>query len=125
MPTPAGWQRAIHEAGFPIELDTDFDLDTFRGFLQCKLRGTVSGFEYFASQMSEPEATEMGAPSGSDFSVTIVTHSDMRECACSVVAAGALAFASRGLLVDPQSGESYTPTEVMSWAAEQFAEAKV
>jgi hypothetical protein len=122
MPTPAGWQQAIRGAGFPVEMDTDIDLDTFSGFLPCKVRGVASGFEYFAGQLSPGETTEVGAPPGSDFSVTFVTHSDLREFACSAVAAGALAQAGGGLLVDPQSGESFPAADAVSWAAARFAE---
>jgi len=124
MPTPAGWQQAIREAGFPVELDTDIDLDTFSGFLPCKLRGAETGFEYFAGQMSASEVAELGAPPGSDFSVTLVTHSDLREFACSAVAAGVLGVASGGLLVDPQSGESFAGADALRWAAERFTEAE-
>ena len=124
MPTPSEWQQAITATGLPVELDTDFDPDTFNGFLPCKLRGVVSGCEYFAGPMSPAEASEVGAPPGSDFSVTLVTHSDLKEFACSAVAAGALAQASSGLLVDPQSGESFPATDAAGWAAEQFAEAE-
>lgn len=124
MPTPSGWQQAINDAGFPVELDTNFDIDTQSGFLPCKLRGVDSGFEYFASKLSKDEAAEAGAPPSSDFSVTLVTHSDLRELACSAVAAAALAFASGGLLVDPQSGESFAAADTLQWARETFADAE-
>ena len=124
MPSPSVWQQAITATGLPVELDTDFDPDTFTGFLPCKLRGAVSGFEYFASPLSPDEASEVGAPSGSDFSVTVVAHSNAKEFACSAVAAGVLAQASGGLLVDPQSGESFSADVASSWAAAQFAEAE-
>lgn len=124
MPTPTAWQRAISDAGFPVELDTDIDPDTFCGFLPCKLCGSPSGFEYFAGPMSPSEAADVDAPPGSDFSVTLVTYSDLKEIACSAVAAGTLARASGGLLVDPQSGESFSADDAMAWAEEQFAEAE-
>jgi hypothetical protein len=123
MPSPSDWQQVIRATGLPVELDVEFDADTFKGFLPCKLRGVVSGFEYYASPLSPKEAAEAGA-SGSDFSVTFVTHSDLKEFACSVVAAGALAQASGGLLVDPQSGESFAAPDAMAWATDQFAEAE-
>jgi hypothetical protein len=110
--------------GLPVELDHDFEPDDFSGFLPCKLRGMASGFEYFADKLSPADAKEVGAPPGSDFSVTLATHSDLRELACSAVAAGALAHASGGLLVDPQSGESYAASDALTWAAETFAEAE-
>lgn len=124
MPAPSAWQRAIAATGLPVELDHDFDPDTFSGFLPCKLRGAVSGFEYFAGRLSPAEAAEVGAPPGSDFSVTLVTHSDLKEFACSAVAAGVLALVSSGLLVDPQSGESFPAADAVAWATEQFAEAE-
>ena len=124
MPSPSAWQRAIAATRLLVELDTDFDPDTFSGFLPCKLRGAQSGFEYFAGPLSPAEATESGAPPESDFLVTLVTHSDLREFACSAVAAGALAQASGGLLVDPQSGESFPAADAIGWAIQQFAEAE-
>lgn len=124
MPSPSVWQRAIREAGFPIELEADFDPDTASGFCPCRYRGAESGFEYSASPLSPADVVELGAPPGSDFSVTFVTHSDLREFACSVVAAGALALASDGLLLDPQSGDSFLAADAMTWAAQQFAAAE-
>ncbi len=123
MPTPASWQQAISDSGFPVELDTDFDPDTFSGFLPSKLRGAVSGFEYFAARLSAVEAAKAGAPAGADFSVTLVTHSDIRELACSAAAASALARVSGGLLVDPQSGDSVAAADAVNWATDLFAEA--
>src|SRR6202030_1973183 len=79
MPSPSAWQQAITATGLPVEIDTDFDPDTFSGFLPCKLRGAASGFEYFPGPMSPAEASELSAPPGSDFSVTLITHSDLRE----------------------------------------------
>ena len=106
MPSPAAWKQAIREAGFPVDLDDDFDPDSFSGFLPCKLRDMVSGFEYFSGQLSEADCLAV-ARVGSDFSVTFVTHSDLREFACSAAASSVLALASGGMLIDPQSGESF------------------
>jgi hypothetical protein len=54
----------------------------------------------------------------------LVTHSDLKEYACSAVAAAALTQVSGGLLVDPQSGASFAASDAMAWATEQFAEAE-
>jgi hypothetical protein len=123
MPTPSAWQQAIAATGLPVELDTDFDPDTFTGYLPCKLRGVDAGFEYFSDSLSPEDAASLDAPPGVDYSVNLVVHSDPRELASAVVAAAALASASGGLLVDPQSGESYPAAEALSWAATQFADA--
>lgn len=122
VPSPSDWQRAIQAAAFPVELDTDIDLDTFSGFLPCKFRDSQSGFEYFSSLLSKEDQQEVGAPEGSDFQVTLVTHSDMKEFATSMLAAAALCNASKGLLVDPQSGEQFDAEAVLQWARSTFAE---
>jgi hypothetical protein len=122
MPTPSAWQKAIRDAGFPIELDTDFDPDTFSGFLPCKISGKVSGFEYCSGSLSNSEANEVGATVGSNFSVTLVTHSDLSEYACSAIAAGVLAKVSNGLLVDTQSGESFASSNALAWVTDQLQE---
>jgi hypothetical protein len=124
MPSPANWQQAIRDAGFPVELDQGFDPDTFSGFLPCTIRGIESGFEYFAGPLSDDDRAAVGAPPGSDFSVTLVTHSDLRELACSVAAAGALTRRSGGILVDPQSQESFPAAVVLAWATQQFTNAE-
>jgi hypothetical protein len=124
MPTPSAWQDAITASGLPVELDTDFDPDTFSGFLPCMIRGAASGFEYFADELSADDAAELEAPKGSDFSVTLVTHSDLKEFACSAVAAGVLAKVSGGLLFDPQSGDSIPADEALAWSTEQLAAAE-
>ena len=123
MPTPSGWQKAILNAGFPVEFDHEFDSDTHSGYLPCKLRGVASGFEYFVAPLTADERLAAGAPAESDFSVTLVTHSDLGEFACSLAACSALAQASGGLLVDPQSGESFSASDVLAWASGQFVEA--
>lgn len=124
MPSPFAWQHAIQAAGFPVELDPDFDLDHSKGFRPCKLRGLISGFEYYGEPLSEADRVAVDAPATSDFSVTLVTHSDLKEFACSVAAAAALARASNGVLLDPQSGDSFASDDAIRWANEQFAEAE-
>ena len=122
MPTLSNLQQAIHDAEFPLQLDPDIDLNSHSGFLPCKLRGAESGFEYFVRRLSGSEAAEVGTPSDSNFSVTLVTHSNLQECACAVVAAGVIARVTGGLLVDPQSSESFAATDALGWAKEQFAD---
>ena len=124
MPTPSAWQDAIAASGLPVEIDTDFDPDTFSGFLPCTIRGAASGFEYFADELSADDAAELDAPKGSDFSVTLVTHSDLKEFVCSAVVAGVLAKVSGGLLFDPQSGDSIPADEALAWSIEQIAAAE-
>lgn len=119
MPAPRVWARSIVEAGFPAELDSDFDIDDFSGFLPCRYDGIDAGFEYLAGP---PEAVELELGPEIDFSVTFVTHSDARELASSIAAAATLCSLTGGLLYDPQAGASVTAQDVMHWARETLAE---
>ncbi len=122
MPLPEQWANGIREAGFPVDLDADFNVDTFTGFLPCRLEKKPSGFEYFSNVLSRQEQAELNAPQGCDFCVTLVAHSDMLECATSTIAAGILCQLSGGILFDPQSGDSYTADTALKWVREQLAE---
>ncbi len=102
MPTPDRWAKAIADAGFDVQLDTDFDVDKFAGFLPCKYKGVETGFEYFASQLSKDERAELELPDSCDFGVTLVTHADLREAATALVAASVLCKIAGGVFIDPQ-----------------------
>src|SRR5438477_12326880 len=121
MPSPELWAKAIRDAGFPVDLDSDFNPDTDIGFWPCRFRGVLSGFEYYSSRLSEQDRQDLGVPPDCDFLVTLVTHSDLREHATSLIAASVLCQVSGGLLCDPQTGEQYAPSGVLAWAREQLA----
>lgn len=80
----SGWAKAIREAGFPADLDADFDVDTFSGFLPCAYDGKPGGFEYFGDQVTHGGRADLKLPADYDFSVTFATHSGMRELATPV-----------------------------------------
>lgn len=123
MPALAQWQRAIHDAGFPVELDADFDVETSRGFRPCRFRGVETGFEYLPSEVDESEWAELEVPEGTDFVVTLISFaSDVLEYPCSLVAAGALCRASGGLLVDSWSGESCSSERALAWVAQRLSD---
>jgi hypothetical protein len=121
MPSPELWAKAIRDAGFPVDLDSDFNPDTDIGFQPCRLRGVLSGFEYYSSRISKQDQQDLGVPPDYDFSVNLVTHSDLREFATSLIAASVLCQVSGGLLVDPQTGEQHALSGVLAWAREQLA----
>lgn len=122
MPTPADWQAAIANAGFPVRLDCDFDADTFTGFLPCRVNGELSGFEYYSSKISVSEASELQVPASVDFSVTFQIGSRPMELISAAAASSALASTTDGLLIDPQSGEEYSGKSAIEWAEKQIAE---
>lgn len=117
MPTPAEWQNAIAAAEFPVLIDQDFDPDAFAGFLPCKYKGRISGFEYHSARLSEEDAKELEV-GDADFSVTFVVHEGHNEMQTALSAASALCVSSNGILVDPQSGEYRWATKALTWAAD-------
>lgn len=120
MPTPADWAQAIIDSGFPAELDADFDIDTFSGFLPCRYAGSDAGFEYSSGPIELVD--DLDLPSEFDFSVTFATHSNMRELASSVTCAAILCTVSRGILVDPQADVAVPADDAISWARELLEE---
>ena len=116
MPSPAAWQSAIVDAGFPASLDTDFDIDSFSGFLPCPIDGEMSGFEYYASTLSTEEAEALETAPGTDFSVQFCIGSRPLELVSALAASSALAAMTGGVLTDPNSGESVSGTNAILWA---------
>jgi len=123
MPAPAEWRTAIIAVGFPVELDTDFNPDTFRGFLPSPVRGEMSGFEYHSRRIGAEEARKLDIEPTYNFEVSFVVGSRPLELMSAVSAASVLASISHGVLVDPQSGEVVTAANAVTWAKAQIAQA--
>ena len=123
MPTPSAWQSAIVDAGFPVVLDTDFDIDSFSGFLPCPVNHEISGFEYYPSKPSSEELSELNLASDVDFSILFCIGSRPLELVSVFAASSVLAAISGGSLSDPQSGELITPNNVVSWAKDRISAA--
>ena len=123
MPVPEAWHAAIVEAGFPVALDPDFDVDTFSGFLPCPVRGEISGFEYYASNATPEDVEEMELAPGTDFSVQFCIGSRPLELMSALAASSVLAAMTGGTLDDPQAGESVPADSAIGWARAQLAQA--
>jgi hypothetical protein len=105
MPTPEQWARTLRTHGFDVDLDTDFDVRDFSGFLPCKYKGHDAGFEYYlepAGPVIESDERLQAAIADRDSVVSFVTHSDFRELMTSVIASGVLCAISDGILFDDQ-----------------------
>jgi hypothetical protein len=124
MPSTTAWHSSILEAGFPAKLDSDFDVDSFAGFLPCPVNGEISGFEYYSSTLSPEEAEELEAPSGSDFSIQFCIGSRPLELVSALAASSVLAAISGGVLNDPQAGENIPSENAVAWAKSQLAESR-
>ena len=120
--TPAAWADAIRAAGFPMEMDTQFDIERMSGFLPCRYDGQDSGFEYFYSPVAALEADTAVPDIGDrDIAISFVTHSSMRGLATAVVAAAVLCEKADGLLHDEEAGELTVAKDVLAEARELIA----
>lgn len=120
MLTPTRWAAAIRDGGFEMDLDTDFDVRTFSGFLPCKYDGKDAGFEYFWNEVDPPSldghvAARIGERS---VAVSFSTHSDMRELVTSIIASAVLCANTDGVLWDTEGNELISPGDALDWARE-------
>ena len=110
LPTRDGWQRGIDEAGIELQLDEIPDLRMHSGYLPARLNDSDSGFEWFYGKTSETIGDGIETPSGYGHAAVFVTHSDMGELICALLAAGCLAIASGGLFYEEENG-AFAPGE--------------
>lgn len=117
MVTPEQWAKAVKDAGFGVEMDTDFDPATFTGFLPCKYKGKEAGFEYFYQVLQGSELKEFGI---GDLTrpgcVTFSTRSDFREFASSMICAAVLSSIVDGVLRDADGETRISSTNAVAWA---------
>jgi len=104
-PSPSAWAEAIVRAGFPLELETDFDLDEEDGGLAGTFDGVEGGFEYYVEDAEDREldATHAERIGERDTSIAFVTHSSMRDLAVAVAAAAVFCELADGVLHDEES----------------------
>ena len=118
LPTPEAWARAIRAVGFQLDIDTEFDWETFEGFLPAKYKGLDAGFELYKedfdlSELSDEEQTELG---DRPLLVTLITHSDTRQYMSSMIASAVLCSISDGRLADSGEPPFIKPEEAVHWA---------
>jgi hypothetical protein len=118
MASPADWAKAIRASGFDMEMDSDFDPDSFTGFLPCKYVGVDAGFEYFREAVNTSElADHVAAQVGErDTMINFVTHSELRELATSLIASAVLCAISGGVLWDTEGDELIPASRALDWA---------
>ncbi len=123
MPTPIAWAAAIRAAGFPMELDVDFDVDALAGFLPCTDEGNPAGFEYACERVADAELDDdaRACAGGRDVVVSLVTHGDLRGLATAVAAGATLAGLADGVLWNESAGEAITARAAPAHAREVIA----
>ena len=126
MLAPKVWAQAIRAAGFPMEMDTDFDVEHLSGFLPCRYDGHQAGFECLFSTVAEMKADDeedegLADIGDRDVAVSFVTHSSMRGLATAVVAAAVLCARADGVLHDEEAGEFVPASDALADARELLA----
>lgn len=105
LPTIPQWQAALNRVGIDIVLEHVGDLRVHTGYLPGTHRGHASGFElYFGSLAGN---FGVGPPAGLDGREMVfkcVTHSDLRELICGLIACSVLSQLADGLYLDEETG---------------------
>jgi hypothetical protein len=105
LPTIAQWQAALDRAGVGSVLEDVGDLRKHTGYLPATHRGHPSGFEWFYGPLAENFGGEPpDGLAGREHVVDCVTHSDMRELVCGLVACSVLSQLADGVFLDEDSG---------------------
>ncbi|MDX2218445.1 MAG: hypothetical protein SF172_05425 [Burkholderiales bacterium] len=123
--SPAQWQKQITDLGYPLSIDTDFDRESYSGFLPCRLHSEEIGFEYgfdpledtmFAPSIVPEIARDIGER---DVCVSFSMQSNTPgELTAGVMAAAALAKLCNGIAWDGD----FVKRDPVEWAAELIRE---
>ena len=105
LPTISQWQAALDEAGVAIVLEDIGDLRKHAGYLPATFRGQSSGFEWYYGPLAKNFGGD--APdglNGRQHVINCVTHSDMTELVCGLIACSVLSQVADGLFLDEEPG---------------------
>jgi hypothetical protein len=117
LPTISEWQTALNKAGVEIVLEDVGDLRKHTGYLPATHRGRRSGFEWFYGPLADNFG---GDPpdglGGRAHVVNCVTHSDMGELICGLVACSVLSQLADGVFLDEESGGALSADAALEFA---------
>ena len=119
LPSVLQWQAALDQAGIDIQLDDVGDLRKHTGYLPAIFRGQPSGFEWFFGPLEENYGG--AAPDGigdRDHVINCVTHSDIRELVCGLIACAVLSGLADGVFLDDESGQVLSADQALLIARE-------
>lgn len=112
---------SIIQAGFPCELDDEFDPLMFSGFLPCPVNGSPSGFEYIAREVDSNEVNELNTTFVPDLVIVLSTGRYELEWISALATACCIASLTGGLVVDYLTGEQYFTNDAVTWAKSQVS----
>ena len=116
LPTISQWQAALDRAGVGIVLENVGE-PQHSGYLPATHRGHPSGFEWSYGPVAEnfggdpPDGLD-----GRDHVIDCVTHGDLRELVCGLVACSVLSQLADGVFLDEDAGSLQAPSAALSQA---------
>lgn len=118
LPAAADWARLIREAGFEVQLSTEFEPQSHSGYLPCP--DERSGFEYYLESFGAPtlEIGESGARAiGQRNAVASLRFSGRpADRTAAIAAAATLTAMTDGVLFDTEPGHFIGAHQALAWA---------
>ncbi|WP_210394671.1 hypothetical protein [Motiliproteus sediminis] len=100
VPARNDWQRCIDEAGFPQQLDAEFDVARHEGYVPCRVEESEIGFEYEVQPLDETlfpaDLRQLFEPETVCVRLSVPVGSPKERVASAMMAASALARSSGG-----------------------------
>jgi len=116
IPSRDDWQDAIDSAGFPLELDEEFDPTRSQDLVVCRFEGQAAGFEYrigpIPSNRWHPAERFDGR---AEFVTFGILTDENRAWSCALIAAAILCQIVDGLLVDNEAQQMSEAAAVMDY----------
>lgn len=106
LPTIRQWQAALDRAKVDIVLQDVGDLRKHTGYLPATHRGLASGFEWYFGSLADNVGGDHSVDlNGRELVIRCVTHSDLRELICGLLACSILSQLADGLFLDEETGQ--------------------
>lgn len=118
LPAAADWARVVREAGYKMQMNSQFEPRSHSGYLPCPDERT--GFEYYLEAFDAPTA-EIGAEGArviGDRNAVVSLRFSGRplDRAAATAAAATLAAMADGVLFDGDAGHFIAAADAMAWA---------
>ena len=117
LPPLPDWQTELDRLGIDLRLDEGINPSSHSGYWPASVDGEPSGFEFYSGGVTDVFGTP--APPGigdRDVVANFVTHSNMQELKCSMLAGAALAMLADGVVFDEDSGGTMDGEEFLAQA---------
>lgn len=121
LPTPMAWLDAVQAAGFPLQMDIEFDPATHLGYLPCIYNGEETGFE-FSYEPLDPEVLEeeeTAMVGDRDMLVCFTATLGTPENTAALITASVLTAIADGVLFESGEPPAIDAKHAVFWAKQQ------